>query len=86
MNTKNWFVDKFGNVEDSNGETIALVCTSMTKTENEIVKNANLLAAAPELLAAIEKMTYLADDSGKFLQLQDFIETAQAVIAKAKGE
>lgn len=83
MNTKKWFVDSNGDVCVSEGVRVASV---MQSNYTDLRDDANLIAAAPELLAALEKMTYLADDSGKFLQLQDFIETAQAVIAKAKGE
>lgn len=52
-------------------------------------KNANLIAAAPDLLAALVPFLEFADSEkdleGEILSV-DMIETARAAIAKAKGE
>ena len=46
--------------------------------------NARLIAAAPDLLEALEKFTLLNPDHYK--DIAGFIKNAQAAISKAKGE
>lgn len=63
------------------GELVAQVhsCGRGTLT---IEATARLIAAAPELLSALENIAEMADNSGD----RAILETARAAIAKAKGE
>lgn len=54
--------------------------------EGEVLANAELAVAAPDLLAALEKMVELADSTASWIQLQEFLLTAKAAIDKARGE
>jgi hypothetical protein len=47
--------------------------------------NARLIAAAPDLLAALESLTDVAEHDGECLS-EGHITTARAAIARAKGE
>jgi len=58
-----------------NGVTIASVCDDATHWKS----NARLIASAPELLSALERLVHpMADDED--------LDYARAIIAKAKGE
>ena len=58
-----------------NGVTIASVCDDATHWKS----NARLIASAPELLAALERLVHpMADDED--------LDYAREVIAKAKGQ
>lgn len=52
--------------------------------EGVVEHNTRLLAAAPELLAALEMLTYEAEKRGGVPK--EFILQSRAVIKKAKGE
>lgn len=51
----------------------------------EAEANARLIAAAPDLLAALEKLLHETDD-GTQLCAREFAEAAHAAVAKAKGK
>ena len=58
-----------------NGVTIANVCDDATHWKS----NARLIASAPDLLSALERLTHpMADD--------DDLDYAREIIAKAKGQ
>lgn len=65
-------------------------CDDETVSEQDLAANARLIAAAPDLLAALEAVTaclrgfHAADDFGPLDD--EAIDAALAVIAKAKGE
>jgi hypothetical protein len=59
---------------------------------DEVEANARLIAAAPELLEALEKSALLLDHAGRELddtsvgdEIQDFLKQITVAIAKAKG-
>jgi hypothetical protein len=55
-----------------------VVCDSFGGLSDETLANARLIASAPDLLAALERLTHpMADD--------DDLDYAREVIAKAKG-
>jgi hypothetical protein len=69
------------------GKAIARMSDSCTSAENE--KTARLIAAAPDLLAALEiALPYVEsfDDDNADLQTKANAEAVRAAIAKAKGE
>jgi len=67
----------FGHVYGADGEAIVYV----TLREPEVAANTNLIAAAPELLEALEE---LFDDPGKIHSI-GWTDKAAAAIAKARG-
>ena len=80
-------------VQTPNGETLAELYTGHAEMENkwdELASNARLIAAAPELLEALEDIVHDADDNRYFdehgLPTTSFhsINKARAIIAKAK--
>jgi geranylgeranyl pyrophosphate synthase len=86
---KKWFVNEEGDITD--GDVLIAEPNYLTSVS---YKTAHLLAAAPELLAALESITsYCLPNLGDFLMHQsledDFrncVVSARAAIAKAKGE
>ncbi len=83
-----WFV-----VSGGTGNPIAQTLRKVWRTEDEA--NARLIAAAPDLLAALEKLAQYADTCELFLRethpgkadaLGKRVSCARAAIAKAKGE
>lgn len=54
-------------------------------SKEEAVANARLMAAAPELLAALESMVKLIDDNGLCVDECEDYDSALAAIAKATG-
>lgn len=67
------------------GLDVATVETGAARDENQIVANARLIAAAPELLAVLESLwdAYTAPDGA--LGDEDMWLAVAAAIAKAKG-
>ncbi len=65
-------------------ERIARVELPGNSRHDEQVANARLIAAAPELLDALEKLLHETDE-GTQLCAREFAEQAKAAIAKAKG-
>lgn len=78
-----WHIEHTVHVLDENRTRIADVCDRYDGTNNNFRSsaeaNARLIAAAPELLEALEKL--LAATSGH----QEFRDAAYAAINKAKG-
>lgn len=76
-------------ITDNEGVTVALV-VSEKWSDDELDANARLIAAAPELLEALETIAGLYDheaSSGEnSMKLYDARSIALAVIAKARGE
>lgn len=66
------FEYEFGDVADENNDLVAKV---------EMHEHGTLLAAAPELLAALEAMLDAPDDNSRYNAALD----ARAAIARAKG-
>lgn len=72
-----WFLDHYGGVT-ANGEDVAHVVGAYGCVENEA--NARLIAAAPDLLAALRG---LFDNSTRADWPTDLYQAAEAAIAKA---
>lgn len=60
-------------------------CDDETVSEQDLAANARLIAAAPDLLAALEDMLNLTLDEDD-IAVSSRIIKARAAIAKAKGE
>lgn len=85
-------------VKDSDGSVIAEICQWKTSTDwsvkDEPPMNANLIAAAPDLLEALAGLFEIGDVFGSAIEHKDphcqsfdsWAETAKAAIAKARGE
>lgn len=99
-----WELDEDGDVCDDAGMTIALVYSGGVQwpnNENYIKANAHLIAAAPDLLAALIGALPAIEDAvraeqsfndenedgpeGISTQYADLLDEAKAAIAKAKG-
>lgn len=70
-------------VRDSQGYGVTELFTRSTEAEQNEV--ANLIAAAPEMLEALETMLKRFDDLAETNQDQDLIDTVLKLINKAKG-
>lgn len=72
------------------GMAVVYGCDDLGRAGEQVAEaNARLIAAAPDLLAALERMTELAEGpTGGVSQQQkrDVIANARAVLAKAKGD
>lgn len=76
-------------LDDANGTLAFVNCESMPPSKEDFA-NARLIAAAPELLAAVEDLLDVLDmetDAQKEVseQTQEVLDAAYAAIAKAKG-
>ena len=60
-------------------------CDDDTVSEHDVMTNARLIAAAPDLLATLEDMLNLTLDEDD-IAVSSRIVKARAVIAKAKGD
>lgn len=70
------------------GRIAMIDCENFEITDEELGANARLIAAAPELLAALEEMNALFADHAQYDEEGHetaAIKAAQAAIAKAKG-
>jgi hypothetical protein len=78
-----WFLDDDGRIFDTpdRGQLVAEVATAdpAEPPAEEDVANARLIAAAPDLLAALEKVVAISD------RKHDAWDEARAAIAKAEG-
>jgi hypothetical protein len=73
-----------GAVEDETGAAIAVACLSDARDLDTWRANARLIAAAPELLAALVFCVEALEVEAPIYR--DHIAQAKAAIAKAKGE
>lgn len=71
-------------IDDSNGNRFAPICQiSLKDTTDEYLANASLIAAAPEMLEALE---YAQECIEKGIKSDDFLWQLDALIKKARGE
>lgn len=82
-----WVALKDGRVRDDSGETIAAMYGDVRAAD----ENALLFAAAPDLLAACERLAEAqrradAGEHGGFGLYVDAVDAARAAIGKARGE
>lgn len=81
-----WTVDNHNNIMTGDGHTLAATIVSnaygLDKTEN----NALIIAAVPELYAALFEMVEMYRDGGSYDYEQEVIKKAKAALAKAAGE
>ena len=81
-----WSVDNHNNIRTDDGHTLAATVVSnaygLDRTEN----NALIIAAAPELYAALFEMVEMYQNCGSYDYEQEVIKTAKAALAKAAGE
>jgi hypothetical protein len=86
-----WFA--VGYQVEIESETVADICTTNANLfgqgglhdDARAMANARLIAAAPDLLAALEDIVQ-ASDANDGDSLMNAIQAAQTIIAKAKGE
>jgi hypothetical protein len=78
---KQWIV--FGSDVNTNGLVCDLTCSDTLRDPAEIAANAHLIAAAPELLAALRAIVFQACQ-GKVLERDACIGQARSAIAKAE--
>ena len=95
-----WRVSPSGRLVCTDEGTHVNICTiedngndALAPLPNEVAPNARLIAAAPELLATLDKLHALAGENGvplDFVKLAEFQNTvfrlAAQAIAKAKGQ
>lgn len=75
----------FNILHDGDSLAVAAVVSNM-RYADEIAGNAHLIAAAPELYAALADMTELLERVGDSRKDAPFIDAANAALAKARGE
>lgn len=88
-----WFKSAYSDsqgfkIKPKNGRLIAIVKEQQTQRPYEAVHNACLIAAAPELLSALEDITAglnEAEDTMPLIRAEE-VRNARKAIAKAKGE
>jgi phage tail sheath gpL-like len=84
--TRSFSHEYIRNIKDAQGELIAQVC-ELDDGLNETIANARLMAAAPELLAALQGMIeYFVDYSWDDYSDTETLQAARAAIAKATGD
>lgn len=84
--TRSFSHEYIRNIKDAQGELIAQVC-ELDDGLNETIANARLMAAAPELLAALQGMIeYFVDYSWNDYSDTETLQAARAAIAKATGD
>jgi len=84
-----WFVDGFGDVNDTLEITENTTCIAACRGVIDIERdrhNANLIAAAPELLEALKKCTKALDEISWQSWCGPIIDEAELAIDKALGE
>lgn len=81
------WVQYFNLVTTEDGENVCLVNTGL-KPQKEALANAALIAAAPEMLEALESAMYDIDrwNNSGVVHATPLVQMLQSVIKKAKGE
>lgn len=84
--TRSFSHEYIRNIKDAQGELIAQVC-DLEDGLNETIANARLMAAAPDLLAALQGLIdYFIDPSWDDYSDTETMQAARAAIAKATGD
>jgi len=81
-----WALNKYADGDmdiTSNGVDICYIANNETSKLGDVESNARLIAAAPELLAALEHLTNEAEKRGGVPRSE--IDNARAAIVKATG-
>ena len=73
----------YANVETKSGKGGYTRICQITPRDQKA--NARLIAAAPELLEALERLAYICTLPGVYPHVEGHVELARAAIAKAKG-
>ncbi len=73
--------------EDEGGSALVAMCAAARRDNDECAANARLIAAAPELLAALEELLAFSADvvSSPNTTLGRLHNAAEAAVARAKG-
>lgn len=91
MKNENWSVSASGMVTDDDAQEVAM---PLGATAEQVKERAQLIAAAPELLTALNALigaVYLDFEAGRYVTSPDqeamaaLIETARAAVLKASG-
>ena len=81
-----WTQGKYGEVRDANGNELVVEGVALGgKSTEETRANARLIAAAPELLEALQGVETRCASSGYVGQDGQFLKVIRAAIAKATG-
>ena len=81
-----WSVDNHNNIRTDDGHTLAATVVSNAYGLDETENNALIIAASPELYAALFEVVKMYRDGGSYDYAQEVIKTAEAALAKAAGE
>ena len=81
-----WAVDNHNNIRTCDGHTLAATIVSNAYGLDETENNALIIAASPELYAALLEMVEMYQNGGSYDYEQEVIKTAKAALAKAAGE
>ena len=81
-----WSASPYNNITSRNG-TVAKTEQMPGNDENERIANAHLIAAAPDLLSALQEMISVFQDHEQYdEESAEVISMARAAIAKAEGK
>ena len=81
-----WTVDNYNNIRTGDGHALAATIVSNAYGLDETENNALIIAASPELYAALFEVVKMYRDGGSYDYAQEVIKTAKAALAKAAGE
>ena len=81
-----WSVDDHDNIRTGDGHTLAATMVSDAYGHDRTEQDAFIIAAGPELYAALFEMVEMHRDGGSYDYEQEVIKKAKAALAKAAGE
>ena len=81
-----WSVDDHNNIRTGDGHTLAATMVSDAYGHDRTEQDAFIIAASPELYAALFEMVEMHRDGGSYDYEQEVIKNAKAALAKAAGE